>query len=877
MKKNVKGFIISKSLCNFAKYKVPIFSMENIKTYSYDEAYHETLLYFDGNAQAAKVWVDRYALKDSFGHIFEKSPHDMHKRIAKEIARIENKYVHPLSEQDVLFLLDSFRYVIPSGSLMAGIGNDLQAIPLFNSFVIGLEGDSDSYGAIMKLDEEQVQLMKRSCQVGLDLSAFRPKGSSINNAAQVSLGIVPFMKRYRNSAKEVNHGSVNADLKLNISVRHPDSESVIEENIASEECPETHLSLKIDDDFMEAALADKLYEQCFPIDANQPKVEKRIYARKLWEKIVHYIWSGTEMNLQFWNTVIRESLTSCYADFGFKTISSSPSCEIPFSPYDSCCLLSVNLYSYVKNPFTDIAEFDLDLFARHARMAQRIVDDIVDLEIEKIEAILDKISRDPQPEDVKATEYHLWEKIKHKTVLGRRTGIGTIANADTIAALGLHYGSREATDFLSKVHRQLAMNVYRESVNLAQERGAFGIFEFSREQNHPLVKRLRDADSSIVKEMKVWGRRNIACLAIASVPDVALMAQTTNGLEPVGQLTSIRCKNLKNDEQTSKEVTPAKQDESTETEIFYHPRFKDWMKAKGYDTKRCYSAEELNGLVAKSPYYRATAQDVEGLTLVRVAGAVQKWVDQSVCMPVRVPNDTEESQLGRLYVEAWRNGCKVCSISRKDACCDVPVLNGNRKDQNDNPAEKPSLYTPPQVTEVRPKELECDVVRFQNNKEKWVAFVGLLDGYPYEIFTGLQDDEEGILLPKSVTKGKIIKQVNSDGTKRYDFQFENKRGYKTTVEGLSEKFNPEYWNYAKLISGVLRYRMPIEHVIKLVSSLQLQNESINTWKVGVERALKKYIVNGTKACDLRCPVCGQETLVYQDGCLICTNCGASRN
>ena len=865
--------------------------MKENKKYSFDEAFEASLRYFGGDELAARVWVNKYAMKDSFGNIYEKSPEDMHWRIANEVARMEQKYKNPISAQEIFGLLDHFRYIIPAGSPMTGIGNDYQIASLSNCFVIGLDGDADSYGAILRIDEEQVQLMKRRGGVGHDLSHVRPKGSPVNNSALTSTGLVPFMERYSNSTREVAQDGRRGALMLSVSIKHPDAEAFVDAKMEEGKVTGANVSVKITDSFMEAAVNDRPFVQQFPINAEQPTYSKEISAKKLWEKIVHNAWKSAEPGVLFWDTIIRESLPDCYADLGFRTVSTNPCGEIPLCPYDSCRLLSINLYSYVKNPFTEEATFDFDLFRKHALLAQRLMDDIVDLEMEKIDRIMEKIKSDPQNDEVKHAEYHLWEKIKEKSGKGRRTGVGITAEGDMIAAMGVRYGTEEATKFAVEVHKTLALSAYRSSVTMAQERGAFSIFEAERERNNPFVLRIKEADPQLYSDMMKYGRRNIACLTIAPTGTTSLMTQTTSGIEPVFLPVYTRRRKVNpNDTEVHVDYVDEVGD-SFEEYIVYHKKFLEWMKINGLDTTKKYTQAEINDLVKRSPYYKATANDVDWLMKVRMQGAIQKWVDHSISVTVNLPNNVDEALVNKLYVEAWRSGCKGCTIYRDGSRSGVmiSVSKKDKKKKNDNGRETSQdsdlnsseekhehVCTPPQVVEERPQVLDCDVVRFQNNKEKWVAFVGLLDGYPYEIFTGLQDDDEGIVLPKSVTKGKIIKQTNADGTHRYDFQFENKRGYKTTVEGLSEKFNPEYWNYAKLISGVLRYRMPIDHVIHLVGSLQLKDESINTWKNGVERALKKYVTDGTTVSGQTCPICGQETLVYQEGCLICTNCGASR-
>ncbi len=859
--------------------------MEQSKSCAFEEAYEEALKYFAGDELAARVWVNKYSMKDSLGNIYEKSPEDMHWRIANEIARIEQKYKNPLSAHEIFELLDHFKYIIPAGSPMTGIGNNYQVASLSNCFVIGLDGDADSYGAILRIDEEQVQLMKRRGGVGHDLSHIRPKGSPVNNSALTSTGLVPFMERYSNSTREVAQDGRRGALMLSVSIKHPDSEAFIDAKMTEGKVTGANVSVKIDDAFMEAATSDKPYVQQFPVDSDEPLVQREISAKALWGKIVHNAWKSAEPGVLFWDTITRESIPDCYADLGFRTVSTNPCGEIPLCTYDSCRLLSINLYSYVVHPFTKDAYFDMDKFRKHVQIAQRIMDDIVDLELEKIDRIMQKIQQDPQSDEVKEAEYHLWEKIKHKSSLGRRTGVGITAEGDMIAAMGLRYGTPEATEFSVNVHKNLALSAYRSSVTMAQERGAFAVFDASREKNNPFLLRIKEADKQLYADMQKYGRRNIACLTIAPTGTTSLMTQTTSGIEPVFMPVYKR----------RRKVNPGDADvhvdfvdevgDSFEEYIVYHKKFLEWMNVNGIDSTKKYTQEEIDKLVEQSPYHKATANDVDWLEKVKMQGAIQKWVDHSISVTVNLPNDVDEALVNRLYVEAWKSGCKGCTIYRDGSRAGVMIsvsksdkAQKGKEQTKDNTVDQNTLplCKQPEVIEVRPKVLECDVVRFQNNKEKWVALVGLLDGYPYEIFTGLQDDDEGIVLPKSVVKGKIIKQKQDDGPSRYDFQFENKRGYKTTVEGLSEKFNPEYWNYAKLISGVLRYRMPIDRVINLVSSLQLKDESINTWKNGVERALKKYIDDGTEAKGKKCPVCGHETLVYQEGCLICKNCGASR-
>ncbi len=819
---------------------------------------------------AARVWVNKYAVKDSFGNIYEKSPVDMHWRIANEVARIEAKYPNPLSAQQLFDLMDHFRYIVPQGSPMTGIGNDYQIASLSNCFVIGMDGSADSYGAIIRIDEEQVQLMKRRGGVGHDLSHIRPKGSPVKNSALTSTGLVPFMERYSNSTREVAQDGRRGALMLSVSIKHPDSEAFIDAKMTEGKVTGANVSVKLDDEFMQAAIDGKPYTQQFPIDSSHPKVKKEIDASALWKKIVHNAWKSAEPGVLFWDTIIRESVPDCYADLGYKTVSTNPCGEIPLCPYDSCRLLAINLYSYVVNPFTPEAYFDFDTFKQHVGYAQRIMDDIIDLELEKIDSIMAKVKSDPESEEVKGSEEHLWEKIYKKTGQGRRTGVGITAEGDMLAAMGLRYGTEEATAFSEEVHRTVALMAYRSSVMMAKERGAFSIYDSEREKDNPFINRLREADPELYDLMVKYGRRNIACLTIAPTGTTSLMTQTTSGIEPVFMPVYKRRRKVNpNDPSAHIDFTDDTGD-AFEEYIVYHHKFLTWMEVNGYDTKKKYTQEEIDDLVARSPYYKATSNDVDWLMKVRMQGRIQKWVDHSISVTINLPNSVDEDLVNRLYVEAWRSGCKGCTVYRDGSRAGVLISAKEEKKKEE------MIFKRPEIVEVRPKVLECDVVRFQNNKEKWVAFVGLLDGHPYEIFTGFQDDDDGIVLPKSVTHGRIIKNIDENGNKRYDFQFENRRGYKMTVEGLSERFNKEYWNYAKLISGVLRWRMPIEKVIKLVESLQFDNENINTWKSGVARALKKYVIDGTEAKGLKCPNCGQETLVYQEGCLICKTCGSSR-
>lgn len=847
--------------------KKEIYNLSDVEKASMD--------YFQGDELAARVWATKYALKDSFGNIYEKTPDDMHWRLASEIARIEQKYPNPMSKEELFELLKDFKYIVPQGSPMTGIGNNHQVASLSNCFVIGFDGSSDSYGAIIKIDEEQVQLMKRRGGVGHDLSHIRPKGSPVKNSALTSTGIVPFMERYSNSTREVAQDGRRGALMLSVSIKHPDSESFIDAKMESGKVTGANVSVKIDDKFMDAAINNRVYTQQYPIESDNPTYTHEINANALWKKIIHNAWKSAEPGILFWDTITNESVPDCYADLGYKTVSTNPCGEIPLCPYDSCRLLAINLYSYVVNPFQSDAYFDFELFRKHVGVAQRIMDDIIDLEMEKIDLILAKISSDPESLEIKNTEIQLWNKIKSKTEQGRRTGVGTTAEGDMLAALGLRYGTDEATDFSEEVHKSVALAAYRSSVTMAKERGAFDVYDAKREENNPYINRLRQADPQLYEDMVKYGRRNIACLTIAPTGTTSIMTQTTSGIEPVFMPVYTRRRKVNpNDKNVVVDFVDENGDSWEEYVVFHH-KFVTWMLANNYKVDKKYSKQEIDDLVAKSPYYKATSNDVDWLKKVHMQGRVQKWVDHSISVTINLPADTSEELVGNLYEEAWKSGCKGVTVYRDGSRSGVLVAVEEKKEEKKEEKEKLICYEPTEIL-TRPIELKCDVVRFQNNKDKWIAFVGLKDGRPYEIFTGIADDEEGISLPKNIVEGKIIKIVDEFGNKRYDFQFTNKRGFKTTVEGLSHKFDKEFWNYAKLISGVLRYGMPIDQVIKLISSLQLDNESINTWKVGVERALKKYIPDGTQLSDQACPNCGQNSLMYQEGCLTCNNCGHSR-
>ena len=844
------------------------------KIYTLQEAESASKEYFRGDDLAARVWSTKYALKDSFGNLFELTPDDMHHRLASEIARIEEKYPNPMSEAELFELMRDFKYIVPQGSPMTGIGNHFQVSSLSNCFVIGQDGSNDSYGAIIQLDEEQVQLMKRRGGVGHDLSTIRPNGSPVKNSALTSTGLVPFMERYSNSTREVAQDGRRGALMLSVSIKHPDSEAFIDAKMEQGKVTGANVSVKIDDEFMEHAIAGTPYIQQFPIDAKDPKFSKEIDAKALWNKIIHNAWKSAEPGVLFWDTILRESVPDCYADLGYRTVSTNPCGEIPLCPYDSCRLIAINLYSYVQKPFTKEAYFDFELFRKHVGIAQRMMDDIIDLEMEKIDKILEKIDSDPEDISIKRTERDLWVKIRTKTIQGRRTGVGTTAEGDMLAAMGLRYGTEEATAFSVEVHKALALAAYSSSVDMAKERGSFTVFDWKREVNNPYIQRLAEADPELYERMKKYGRRNIACLTIAPTGTTSIMTQTTSGIEPFFQPVYKRRRKVNpNDKNVHVDIVDEVGDSFEEYVVFHH-KFITWMNANGhaYDPNHRYTNEGIDELVAQSPYYKATANDVDWLEKVKMQGAIQKWVDHSISVTINLPNDVSEELVGKLYEEAWRCGCKGCTVYRDGSR--TGVLEGMKEKKKEEKKEGHCVCYDNTIRK-RPTELECDVVRFQNQRDKWIAFVGLLDGRPYEIFTGLADDEEGIALPKSVTKGKIIKVATEDGHHRYDFQFVNTRGFKTTVEGLSYKFDKEFWNYAKLISGVLRYGMPIDQVIKMISGLQMDSESINSWKVGVERALKKYIQDGTIVQGQVCPNCGQP-LIYEEGCMHCRECGYSK-
>ena len=838
--------------------------LTELQSFTQDEAFQAALEYFKGDDLAARVWVNKYALKDSDGNVYERTPDDMHHRLAAEIARVEKKYPNPLTQNEVFALIENFKYLVPQGGPMTGIGNPHQVASLSNCFVIGNDGESDSYGGIMKIDQEQVQLMKRRGGVGHDLSHIRPSGSAVKNSALTSTGIVPFMERYSNSTREVAQDGRRGALMLSVSINHPDAEDFIDAKMEQGKVTGANVSVRIDDDFMNAVSNNKDYNQKYPIYSEKPQFTKDIKARKLWKKIIHNAWKSAEPGILFWDTIARESVPDCYADLGYKTVSTNPCGEIPLCPYDSCRLLAINLFSYVDDPFTDKAEFNQDLFIDHVGKAQRLMDDIIDLELEKIDSIIEKIDTDPETEEVKTIEKNLWLNIKTKANEGRRTGIGITAEGDMLAALGIRYGSVEGNLFTEQVHKTIAIETYRASVDMAKERGAFSIYDSNREQGNPFIQRLKDADPSLYAEMIKHGRRNIALLTIAPTGTTSLMTQTSSGIEPVFMPVYKRRRKVNPNDKGARIDFVDEVGDSWEEYVVFHHRFKQWMDVNGYDTEKNYTQKELNALIKKSPYHKATSNDVDWLSKVRMQGAVQKWVDHSISVTINLPEDVSEKLVGKLYMEAWKVGCKGVTVYRDGSRSGVLISNEEKPDELVNFPTK------------RPEVLDAEVVRFHNNKEKWIAFVGTINGKPFEIFTGLADDEDGIFLPRTVATGHIIKSFMEDGTSRYDFQFTNKRGYKTTIEGLSHKFNPEYWNYAKLISSTLRHGMPIEKVVELINSLHLNSESINTWKNGVTRALKKYILDGTKVGKGTCESCQSTELIYQEGCLTCKSCGSSK-
>ncbi|WP_136479879.1 adenosylcobalamin-dependent ribonucleoside-diphosphate reductase [Cognatitamlana onchidii] len=839
------------------------------KTYSQEEAFEASLKYFNNDDLAATVWLNKYALKDSDGNLYELTPDDMHKRIAKELAGVEAKYSNPLSEEDIYSLIKDFKYIVPQGSPMAGIGNPFQIASLSNCFVIGNNGDSDSYGGIMKIDQEQVQLMKRRGGVGHDLSHIRPKGSAVKNSALTSTGIVPFMERYSNSTREVAQDGRRGALMLSVSINHPDSEDFINAKLEQGKVTGANVSVRIDDTFMKAVKNGDNYVQKYPVFSSNPKVTKEIDANALWKKIVHNAWKSAEPGILFWDTIINESVPDCYSDLGYKTVSTNPCGEIPLCPYDSCRLLAINLFSYVEDPFTKKAHFNFDLFKEHVAIAQRVMDDIIDLELNKIDNILKKIEADPELDEVKSVERSLWLNIRKKAQEGRRTGVGITAEGDMLAALGIQYGSPEGNAFSLQVHKTIALEAYRASVHLAKERGAFSIFDAEREKENPFILRLKEADSKLYYEMLEYGRRNIALLTIAPTGTTSLMTQTTSGIEPVFMPVYKRRRKVNPNDKNVRVDFVDEVGDSWEEYVVFHHRFKQWMQVNGIDTNKNYTQEEIDGLIERSPYYKATSNDVDWLSKVSMQGAIQKWVDHSISVTINLPNNVTEDLVGELYLKAWEVGCKGVTVYRDGSRSGVLISNDDKKEENSD--DKLTAFPI-----KRPQILEADVVRFQNSKEKWIAFIGLIDEKPYEVFTGLADDEDGILIPRWVNRGLIIKNRNEDGTSRYDFQYKNTRGYKTTIEGLSHKFNPEFWNYAKLISSTLRHGMPIDKIVDLINSLQLDSASINTWKNGVGRALKRYVADGTKAKGQACDNCKSKNLIYQEGCLTCKDCGSSK-
>jgi len=847
--------------------ETPVNSEEKKVGYTYDEALKAATEYFDGDELAAGVWLNKYALKDSYGNIFEQNPDDMHRRMAKEIARIENNYPSPLSEAEIFALLAKFKYIVPQGGPMTGIGNKHQVASLSNCFVIGNDGKSDSYGGIMKVDEEQVQLMKRRGGVGHDLSGIRPTGSPVKNSALTSTGVVPFMERYSNSTREVAQDGRRGALMLSISIKHPDAERFIDAKMDGTKVTGANVSVRIDDEFMKAVKSGGTYRQQYPIDSDKPTHVNEVDARRIWDKIIHNAWSSAEPGILFWDTITRESIPDCYADVGFKTTSTNPCGEIPLCPYDSCRLLAINLYSYVEKPFTAEASFNFEKFEAHGRLAQRIADDIIDLEMEKIDAIIAKIDADPEDEEIKRTERTLWLKIQEKCIQGRRTGIGITGEGDMLAALGITYGAEESISFTEKVHKSLALSVYNGSVSLAKDRGSFPIFDWKKEVENPFIQRLAEADPQLIKDMKEHGRRNIASLTIAPTGTTSMMTQTSSGIEPVFMVSYKRRKKINpNDQNTRTDFVDQVGDHWQEFAVFHH-KFADWLKVKGLDVNevRLWNDEDLNKLIEESPYYKATANDVDWVNKVHLQGRVQQWIDHSISVTVNIPNETTEEMVASIYETGWESGCKGITVYRDGSRSGVLI--------SDTPETKEVVAE--NKAPVRPKSLESHVVRFNNNSEKWIAVVGILNDRPYEVFTGHAEDS--FHLPKAVDTGFVIKGKDEEtGKTRYDFRYKDKDGYFVTIEGLSRSFDPEFWNYARLISGVLRHGMPIADVVNMVENLHLSDDTLNTWKNGVIRALKQYVPAGTAAEGVECSECGQESLVYEEGCLSCKNCGHSK-
>lgn len=848
--------------------------------------FEETLKYFKGDSLATDVWMNKYALKTDSGYL-ESNPDEMHRRISKEFARIESKYKNPLSEQEIYELLKDFKYIIPAGSPMSGIGNNEQIVSLSNCFVIGNTTQSDSYGGILKIDEEQVQLMKRRGGVGTDLSHIRPNGTPVKNSALTSTGIVPFMERYSNTTKEVAQGGRRGALMLSLSVKHIDIESFMDSKLEQGKITGANISVKITDEFMYCVKNNKPFLQTYPIDLDlklediDPNyeigklyngVQKGTYyrvadAKLIWNKIILNAWKSAEPGVLFWDKIINESVPDCYSEDGFQTTSTNPCGEIPLCPYDSCRLLSLNLYSYVKNPFTKNAEFDFDLFKSHVKIAQKLMDDLIDLELEKIDKILEKISSDPEPYNIKRTETELWENIRDKTILGRRTGLGVTAEGDMLAAMGLTYGSDESIIFSTKIHQLHALSAYESSVDMAIDRGKFPIYNAKQEEKSGFIQRIKENDIDLYNRMIKHGRRNISLLTIAPNGSVSICTQTTSGIEPVFQISYKRRRKINpNDPKTIVAFIDSEGQEWVEYNVLHH-KFITWLEVNGYNIDNVineYSDEQLNDLIKLSPYYKSTSNDIDWVQKVKLQSNIQKWVDHSISVTVNIPKETSQEIVSEIYNTAWESGCKGMTIYRDGSRDGVLVTKNDNKKVGFQENNAPK----------RPKKLEANVLRFQNGKEKWVAVIGLLEGRPYEIFTGRS---EAFLIPQNIEKGWVVR-VKEDETKkaRYDFIFNDIDGYNVTIEGLSRIFNKEYWNYAKLISGILRHGMPLPSVINLISNLTFDNDTITTWKNGVIRAIKKFIKDDTQIKGELCPNCGAETLVFIDGCKSCSSCGWSK-
>jgi len=690
----------------------------------------------------------------------------------------------------------------------------------------------------------------------------------VQNCALTSTGVVPFMERFSNSTREVAQDGRRGALMLTISIKHPDSEKFIDAKMTQGKVTGANVSVRIDDDFMQSVQNKTPYIQQYPVESPNPKVTQEIDASKLWDKIIHNAWKSAEPGVLFWDTITRESVPDCYADEGFKTISTNPCGEIPLCPYDSCRLIAMNLYSYVEEPFTERAHFNMPLFRQHVQYAQRLMDDIIDLELEKIDRILEKIESDPEDDDLKTVERNLWLKIRNQSLKGRRTGLGITAEGDMLAALNIRYGSDEGNAFSTEIHKQLALAAYRSSVNMAKERGAFPAYSCIKEGHNPFIQRIRKADPKLYDDMVRYGRRNIALLTIAPTGSVSICTQTTSGIEPAFNVVYKRRRKINpNDINISKNIVKDSMGDQFEEYMVFHQKFVVWAETKGYTLEQMQQMDEkeIMSLVEQSPYYKSTAADTDYLKKVELQGSVQKWVDHSISVTVNLPSDISEQTVADLYMKAWQCGCKGLTVYREGSR--DGVLNSITPKKEEKQAPK---------NFKRPKELQADIIHFKNNNEDWVAYIGLYNGHPYEIFTGKTGDEH-FLLPKWVEHGIIIKNRHEDGSKTYDFKYYDKAGYEVLLRGLDRCFDQEFWNYAKFTSALLRNGIPILNIVNIISSLNFRQESINSWRNGVCRALKKFIQDGTKQKGVVCPKCEQkDTMEFKEGCLVCSNCGYSK-